>query len=362
MERIRIISILDEQISQWMQKVEIKKSKIHDSESFEEAYCNYIDYFDVIFYFSNFCNKLSNFLSGDVKPSFYNTFKKTGIDNSLFLLLGFSEKESENLETKEFSWEELSLEIYPNLNKAIVMYEETINNLEKEQEIVILKGQKIIDEIIFSIEELTKQIKNKLEAVPPPVIEDFRYILHERAGLISMYLWYEKRQYVPDKVNYLEGRIQRRTQRGTRRKIQEDPRKTHLNIWNKQYSNFQNLIELNVVNDYYKQRFKQVNQDFAEYSSKILQYSIVIENSHKILENLKEMNPEFPLFLPRLAELAEMDKEDTEESLIHVLKKHPKIGKYDKMSQVLVFSKPDEISNLIDKLLKQYEQTSVKEE
>ena len=67
------------------------------------------------------------------------------------------------------------------------------------------------------------------------------------------------------------------------------------------------------------------------------------------------MNPEFPVFLPRLAELVKLEPDQTEKTLNFVLAKHPKLGKYDAMSQVLMFTESDELTAMIDELIKKYD-------
>jgi hypothetical protein len=49
-----------------------------------------------------------------------------------------------------------------------------------------------------------------------------------------------------------------------------------------------------------------------------------------------------------------MDKSLVERSLKLILGKSPDIGEYDDMSQVLMFTKPDEVTSLIDELLDKY--------
>ncbi len=103
-----------------------------------------------------------------------------------------------------------------------------------------------------------------------------------------------------------------------------------------------------------------VVSQITDLNTKVIKYGKITGNAEKTLKVLNQMDPEFPVFLPRLSELTELKQEDTEEALNFVLRKEPKLGKYDEMSQVLKFSQPDDIPNLIDNLLKEYSKNSEK--
>jgi len=103
------------------------------------------------------------------------------------------------------------------------------------------------------------------------------------------------------------------------------------------------------------------NQRGSELKDRLKKYAQTAALEPKVLETLTKMDPEFPVFLPRLAELIEEEKELTESALKFVLQRSPDIGKYDSMSQVLKFSKPEEAHSMIDNLLQSYKDRTFEE-
>lgn len=92
----------------------------------------------------------------------------------------------------------------------------------------------------------------------------------------------------------------------------------------------------------------------------IRKYIKAVVESSIVLSVLKQMNPEFPVFLPRLAELTELDKSSVEKALKLILQKTPDIGRYDPMAQVLMFNKPEEVLQLLNSIIDKGDPTKYK--
>ncbi len=72
----------------------------------------------------------------------------------------------------------------------------------------------------------------------------------------------------------------------------------------------------------------------------------------KLLDTLNKFNPEYQVFLPRLAELLELDNDRAEGALKFTLEGYPELGAYDDMAQV--FKPADKLNLYIDDLMKQF--------
>ena len=78
------------------------------------------------------------------------------------------------------------------------------------------------------------------------------------------------------------------------------------------------------------------------------------EEALQILQSLKSLNPEFPVFVPRLAKLVEMDERETTRLLHFILNQNPAIGKYDETRRAFIFNNPSIILTVIDNIIQEY--------
>ncbi|MFX0065243.1 MAG: tetratricopeptide repeat protein [Candidatus Hermodarchaeota archaeon] len=78
------------------------------------------------------------------------------------------------------------------------------------------------------------------------------------------------------------------------------------------------------------------------------------EEALQILQALKNLNPEFPVFVPRLAKLVEMNERETTRLLHFILNQNPAIGKYDETRRAFIFNNPAIILTVIDNIIQEY--------
>lgn len=70
----------------------------------------------------------------------------------------------------------------------------------------------------------------------------------------------------------------------------------------------------------------------------------------KLVVVLKKFDPEFQIFLPRLSEILEVSKEQSEKALLFTLEGYPTLGTYNQFAQV--FKPANEMIQLLDQLAK----------
>lgn len=107
-----------------------------------------------------------------------------------------------------------------------------------------------------------------------------------------------------------------------------------------------------------KESYISNNEKMEVLTDKISSFAEAASLEPRILQTLLKMDPEFPVFLPRLAELVDSDRELTERALMYVLQRNPEIGKYNTMAQVLKFSDPDKVGSKIEHLISLYGERS----
>ena len=93
-----------------------------------------------------------------------------------------------------------------------------------------------------------------------------------------------------------------------------------------------------IFNEEIKNREKELESRLNVVANQIKEVGKQEEKSRKMLSIFEQMNPEFPVNIDRIAELVKVEKTVAEEILIYTLNKYSKIGKYDPMSQMFVFS------------------------
>lgn len=107
--------------------------------------------------------------------------------------------------------------------------------------------------------------------------------------------------------------------------------------------NLLSLREKENVADKYIEKKRDLGERIGELTGRIMTLKTSAQSHSTILEVISKLDPEFPINLQRLSELVKMDNKKTEKALEYIIQLYPQIGKYDSMSQMLVFDKPDKI-------------------
>lgn len=211
--------------------------------------------------------------------------------------------------------------------------------------------------MLNSLKQTVQQLETSFEESPPPTLKEMQPLfqdLNTNLNLLNYYLPGRTYSIIEQKGSIYEHQIQLYQPYFQGQKqlkllakffaevnYQPSPDTSEFKDIQNQYSDLQTRIKL--------------------FTENLNSYAKIVLVEPKVLETLKKMDPEFPVFLPRLSELVEEEKKQTESALKIVLLRAPKIGKYDSMSQVLKFTKPHEVGNMIGNLLEQYPERSFEE-
>jgi hypothetical protein len=242
------------------------------------------------------------------------------------------------LESEEFNrWEELMQkvnEIYAsiiNKNGLMDLYGKEINDLH---DLLFLNIQKYTNLIMNNERPSKEELENASEIIL--VHTDFN-------NKISSLINYSKNVY-----NNREQSVD-------------------LNMMGLQSENYQaTIINLSQwYNDAKKSHSEKMNDliknEWKDYKNKVVpkinEFHTLYESEPVILETLSKFDPEFQVFLPRLAELLDKDIEFTGRALKFTLHAHPELGIYNDMAQV--FKPVDTIGKQIDELLKDFNKMEV---
>ena len=255
---------------------------------------------------------------------------------------------------KKHDLRELPELIQPGFKKYYEILKTSCKDLESNFNQITKLGLDLLKEKYEQRKKFLKEIDEKLKESPPPTISDFQKELTELAKIHTIISGLKKWDLNPKLFTVLKNHY-----------FGQDKEEE---IYDYRFYDISVRIpwkfreSYKIEDEELEQLFKLQNQEFKGIIGRIKKIKILERKSHVILKQLEQMDPEFQVFLPRLAELVDMQVKETEEILVYVLQKHPQIGKYDEMSQMLKFSKPDDVSELIDKLLKKYEETIEKKE
>jgi len=246
----------------------------------------------------------------------------------------------------------LPLEFYPGLDSAYRLFSDICNDLERNFEKIKALGIKYKTQLLQQRTDVLGDLDKKLNSSPPLESHDFLSEIELFTKLATIY-------------NSLDGWNLRKHLAGTLKKHKLKKNTSDENnifmFIDKEIRIPWNISEsFTIRTEETRDLVAKQNGMFKDYFRKILRIRELDEYSQILLKQLEKMDPEFQVNLSRLAELVKMKKEITEETLLYLLRKYPKIGKYDEMSQMLRFAKPEDVTNLIDKLLKLYDEPSEK--
>lgn len=239
--------------------------------------------------------------------------------------------------------------IFKDSQKVFKTFLKVCQNLENSLDKYPSLVTNFYDDAYIEIENSINALEKKIDLLPPPDLSDLYPDIQKYAESIMVYDINKNSSIIQDLPNYNNQMLNMLNQGNL------------LTNYNLNFRNKNNIFTMNMNN------FPEVNNKLRSLEGKrknihdkIIRYGITSGNAPKLLKVLEEMNPEFPVFLPRLAELVTLEKQQTEDALNFLLAKSPELGKYDSMAQVLMFSKPTEVGKLIDSLLKKYEGSNIK--
>jgi len=107
--------------------------------------------------------------------------------------------------------------------------------------------------------------------------------------------------------------------------------------------------------------FRKNDNKFAMIKKQIIAYAEAASVEPQVLQILLQMDPGFPVYLPRLAELVGSELNLTEQALRYVLQRNIELGKYDRMSQMFKFNDPKEATKQLKSIINLYGERSYDE-
>lgn len=299
----------------------------------------------------------TNFVLGDNEQAVLpllpviNQHKRSIQKNTNFLQKKFWNKQRDNTQERELPGIYIDLigKVYSESEKAyktfIVVCEELIRSVEKYKTI----SYAFFDTWLKEFEKILVQIREKLNTQPPPDINEINPLLQKYSEMQAIWEEHKIIGILHSSADYIN-QLQLKASQGNL-----------LNMYNLVFPNPELLANATFENfPDVKSRYQNIILRRQELEQQIRIYGIIASNAPKVLRILEQMNPEFPVYLQRLTELTMLEKRMTEDALKYVLAKTPELGKYDELSQILMFTKPNEVGEMIDSLLKEYDSNNSK--
>lgn len=279
----------------------------------------------------------------DIASGSQGAYKALGLQPPTeYNLILFDNEVKVDMSSKER--EDIAYHIFPELKEAYQTFQEVLGKYEKIQEILVIETRARIKQLFDAYEIILKRIEKQVRKSSSPLAEDLI------SGLTEMRLM-EKRLKEEIAKNSIGGQDLWRKSLGKRYSIENELLDSfpspNLFSYYKVSHNRSPMLSENILTQELQERNQTFEQRFQAISKSIKNLQEKTQHSYKMYEVLDQLNPEFPINLERLAELAGLDKNLTERTLEFVLEITPEIGKYDQMSQMLVFDKPEKVRKAV---------------
>ena len=327
-------------LQNWLKESENELNELKRTNSllvFNREYANLINL--VIDLFEEIIPKLIS-TAEQIQSILYAPYERLSIDfpqevtvkifNTKELRIPFTKDKIEN-----------SRNFFPEIKEVESILNRILQNLEDEPVRII---KVVRSNLEVSLEEIDDEVRT-LEKVIVSVVPNIEVLLNGYRKIAeSKYLRNYLKQFKPNQLSVKFQTIDRAKQ------VIEDFRRRTDKVCKFTFD-LGGLFdfELNQVDlsKWYKEKIEteEMERKGKEIQNRISflvkQIDEIVKNetkSNKMKNLLSEMNPEFPVNLERIAELVGEEKTVAEETLVYTLNKYPQIGKYDSMSQMVVFS------------------------
>jgi len=340
---------------------------VSEIEKYIDQINNATDFDVALYYYSNLLVTLKQYCDIFPQPKHMvlDTLKKYA--NNFYRSAGFEEiwvklflKEYTDSMQSDFVVNEIVMNYFPNYKKLNEQISKILTKFPVYQNKVIELGVQKIKTLLFDYEKKQKELEEYLTKLPLPLsqikstIITLSLIASELDPMIARHnkLFYHKSLTMP--IQYIsehENRIYGRNfgfLNCYKELINEDIK---LDI----------LTKFDIVDQELREEYEKIHAKVLTTLEQVSNLNKVASLSKIVLETLKKIDPEFPVFLPRLAELTDMDLNLVEECVKYILRINPDIGKYDGLSQVLILTKENEVAKYIDILLKSFDGRTKKE-
>jgi len=336
----KIVEIHSNYLQVWLNESENELNELKQTTSwivFSQKYGGLVSLIDVLF--KEVIPKLKS-TAEQIQSILYSPYERLSIEFPQEIKITIF-KNIERRITYTKSKIKNSINFYPDIEKVEKQLDRILQSLENEP-VRIIKA--VRSDLQISLEVLDDDVKT-LEKVIASNIPDTEMLLDGYRKIAeSKYYRNMMKQFRPNQLS-----VKLQSIDGAKQVI-EDFRRRSDKVYKFEF-NLEGILGYELkqldVSTWYNEKIttdeldkkeKEI-QDRINLLVKQIDEIIKIEKKSLKMETLlAEMNPEFPVNLARIAELIEEEKTVVEESLIYTLNKHPEIGKYDSMSQMLVFS------------------------